>query len=427
MSKYEMLDYDNLMRRVGLAPGETWFCGDNPPEDWKYEEAGFTYNDVRASYEGRNQGHGTLCLSEDINVNGLLLNHRDRNNTIWLCTGVEGWWTLPPSELPDIPKPYWDGSMLTTGRYLMRTVTISGCFIPPDASWVRYNRDALIRSAAVVRGVGLLAMCGNESPEITLDHPFFDPPKMAIIQMADVPLIETTKPNGFTQFSMSFRCVQPTKLSVYENIQTLPVEDAGVTRERRYQAVSEPASEPGQTTEYAEVLQIENTSGKRKYSDFKNVNLDSLIKDEEYTESQDPADVAAAYREKDTAETVVLYNAGNYFAFPIFVFDKIANVSKEFPLTLRNLTTDETMQIQGNVPDGSQLVIDTNLRRVTVADPNTSPTSWVWDRRSLLSLTSQWITLAPGANTIILSKPAATPAVNMPTNPSVLWRDTWIG
>ena len=54
--------------------------------------------------------------------------------------------------------------MLTTGRYLTRTITISGCFIPPDQSLVWYNRDALIRVASIVRGVGLLAMCGNESP-----------------------------------------------------------------------------------------------------------------------------------------------------------------------------------------------------------------------------------------------------------------------
>jgi len=428
MSQYEMMDYDNLLRRVGITPGETWFCGNNPAEEWEYEQDGFTYDDVRSTYTGRGQGHGALCLTEDINVNGLLLNHRDRNGTIWLCTGIEGWWTLPPSELPDVPKPYWDGSMLTTGRYLVRTITVSGCFIPQDPSLVWYNRDALIRCSSIVRGVGLLAMCGNQSPEITLDHPLLDPAKMAIIQMADVPLIETTKPNGFTQFSLSFRCVQPTKLSVTEKVETVPVEDGGITRERYYKAISEPASEPGTTTEYAEVLQLGITAEKRRYSGLKKVNLDSLIASEEFTESQDPADVAAAYKEDEKAETVVLYNDGNYFAFPIFVFGEIKNVSKDKPLTLHNLTTDEKMQIQGNVVAGNnRLIIDTNLRRVTVADHTTSPASWVWDRRSMLSLTSQWISLAPGANTIILTKPADAPTVDVPVDPTVLWRDTWIG
>src|SRR3982751_2039037 len=88
---------------------------------------------------------GGLCLTNDINVNGLLLNHRDLNGTIWICTGIDGWWTTPPAEISDVPKPFWDGSLLTTGRYTVRTITISGCFIPPDKSLVWYNRKALIQ------------------------------------------------------------------------------------------------------------------------------------------------------------------------------------------------------------------------------------------------------------------------------------------
>jgi len=434
MSQYEMMDYDNLLRRIGITPGQTWFCGNNPPPEWSYEEAGFAYNDVRASYTGRNQGHGTLCLTEDINVNGLLLNHRDRNNTIWLCTGIEGWWTLPPADIEDVPKPYWDGSMLTTGRYLARNITISGCFIPPDASLVWYNREALIRCSAIVRGVGLLAMCGNDGPTPTLDSLFSDPSKMATIQMADVPLIETLRPNGFTQFSLSFRCSQPTKLSLREKSTTIPVEDGGVTRKRKYQAISEPASEPGATTEYAEVMQIGATTGTRDYAGLTKVNFDALIASEEYAESQTPSDIAAAYEETTSAKTVVLYNDGNYFAFPIFVFSDISNVTKDKVLTLHNLTTDEKMQIQGNVSGANQLIIDTNMRRVTVADPSTSPASWVWNQRNMLTLTSDWISLAPGANTIVLSKPTPpTPPpagykyVTTPVDPEVHWRDTWIG
>jgi hypothetical protein len=429
MSKYEMLDYDELLERIGITPGQTWFCGANPPTELAYEQAGLTY-DALAAYAGNNQmAGGGLCLTEDINVNGLLLNHRDRNGTIWLCTDVEGWWTLPPSEIPDVPKPFWDGSLLTTGRYLSRTVTISGCFIPPDKSLVQYNRDVILRVAAIVRGIGLLAMCGNQSPEITPTSTAFDAPKMTIIQMNDVPLVETIRPNGFTQFSLSFRCVNPTKLSLYEKSATIPVETGSQTRTRRYKAFSMTSAEGDPvTTDYGDLTTVESLSGAvRSYGSVKSVNFDALIHGEEITEQ--PYD-ATAYQTTANDQTIVLHNAGNYFAFPIFVFPAIGKVgasagaTKETPVTLRNITTGETMKIQRNVELHRELVIDTGLRRVGQVNPDTSAVSWTWDDRSALSLNSHWISLAPGDNTILMSAPAT---VSVPTLPTVLWRDTWIG
>ena len=210
MSVYELIDYDRLLDRIGIDHAQKWFCGNNPAPELTYDELGIHYDDV-VPYDGpARHGKGGLCLTSDININGLTFDTRDANGTIWLCTGVEGWWTLPPSESPDVPKPYWDGSLLTTGRYQSRMITVTGCFIPPDPSWVWYNRDMLLRVASIVRGVGLICMCGNESPDITSASVMYDPSKMAIIQMADVPLVQTAKsPNGFTAFSLSFRCSRP--------------------------------------------------------------------------------------------------------------------------------------------------------------------------------------------------------------------------
>jgi hypothetical protein len=439
-----MLDYDRLLGRIGITSGETWFCGDNPPEEWNYQQDGFTYDDVRSAYSGRNQGHGAFCLTGDINVNGLLLNHRDTNGTIWLCTDIEGWWTLPPAEIPEVPKPFWDGNLLTTGRYAARTITISGCFIPPDPSLVWYNRDALMRVASIVRGVGLIALCGNQSPLNSPESAFFDPPKMAIIQMADVPLVETTKPNGFTQFSLSFKCAQPTKLSTIENSTTVPVEEAGVTRRRRYKAFSQTVAEEtsGLTTQYNDLKEIEGSSTDRTYSGVEKVNFGSMIQDEEYGEFVFPPQgtmtdaqyealknsmINQYYEQDASAETTVLHNAGNYFAFPVFVFDEITNVAAGKVVTLQNWTTGESMQIQKPIGSGEQLVIDTNMRRVAIVNPASSQSEWKWNDRAALSLTSEWITLAPGDNTLVASKPEGTPAVNVALDPTVYWRDTWIG
>jgi len=437
VSKYELLNYDELQRRVGIEPGAPWYCGSYPAPEITYDQADLGYNDSMF-YTGRGQGHATLCLKEDINVNGLLLNHRDLNGTIWLCTGIDGWWTLPPAEIPDVPKPFWDGSLLTTGRYLTRTITISGCFIPPDPSLVWYNRNALIQVSSIVRGIGLLALCGNETDVInhaeTPDDPFLDPPKMAIIQTADVPLIDTTKANGFTQFSLSFRSVYPTKISVYENHESLPIEDTSgefaVIRERRYRAFGTPDTP---ITDYGEVRNTfdpDDPGGTRNYSEVEKVNLDSIIKDEQWTDADWEADPPTPeerneyYKETGTSQSTVLHNSGNYFAFPIFVFDTITGATPELPVIVRNLTTSESMTIQRPVPSGRQLVVDTGMRRVGVVEDASAPPSWEWDDRNYLTLTSEWISLAPGDNTIVVTKPGE---VVVPKLPIVYWRDTWIG
>jgi hypothetical protein len=427
MSKYEMLDYDDMLARIGIPEPTNWHCGSNPEPNLTYEEAGVVYDDVYG-YNGRSpHAAGNLCLTDDINVNGLLLNHRDANGTIWLCTDIEGWWTLPPQETPDIQRPYWDGSMLTTGRFQARQITISGCFIPPDPSLVWYNRDALIRVSSIVRGIGLLAVCGNQTPGMDIYAPnnAYDPPKMAMIQMADVPLIETTKPNGFTQFSLSFRCINPTKMSLYEHNAAMAYESGAVTRLRNYKAFSQTVAEGDTlTTAYDELWEIEGLAGKqRRYSDVKKVNYDSLIPDEEMTETgaHDPE----AYEQNSATQTNVLYNSGNYFSFPIFVFDQLDGTSTTKKLTVQNLTTGEKMQIQKPVPAGQQLVVDSGLRRVGQITPFGDASGWIWDDRSHLTLGSQWLSLAPGENTIIVSTPDAS--VNLTKLPQIYWRDTWIG
>jgi len=441
MSIYEMMDYDELQRRIGLEPaaetGWTWNCGNNPAKEAILDEPGAAFDDTEMAYAGRNpKMAGGYCLTEDINVNGLLLNHRDNNNTIWICSEIEGWWTLPPVEIPDVAKPFWDGSLLTTGRYTNRTVTISGIFIPPDPSLVWYNRDAILRAAGIVRGVGLLAMCGNESPSNprmirdannkAIPNPFYDPPKMTLIQTSDVPLIRTIKPNGLTEFSLSFRCMNPAKLSVYEKSEPLPIESTSTLRQRRYQAFSLGVGEGGgETTEYRELQEVENTASKRKYADVKKVNLDYPIEDEAWYNS-DPLDPwpSASYVTSAPGKTNVLNNLGNYFSFPTFVFNEITNASTTKPVIIRNMTTGEEMQIVKGVPTGSQLVIDCGLRRVGQVDPETSATSWKWDDRNFLTLNSQWINLAPGINTLVLSK---DDSVKVPLHPRIYWRDAWAG
>ena len=416
MSVYELLDYDRLLDRIGIDHDEKWFCGNNPVPQLTYDEAGITYDDV-VPYDGYpRHGRGGLCLTSDINVNGLVLNHRDEHGTTWLCTGIEGWWTLPPSEIPDVPKPYWDGSLLTTGRYQPRTITITGCFIPPDPSWVWYNRDQLLRVASIVRGVGLIALCGNESPDITDTSSFYDPSKMAIIQMNDVPLVDTTKPNGFTEFSLSFKCAQPTKLSVHENTQTLPIPSENPYR--AYASFSKTLATgdtSGAETTYIELKGTDVPDEFRPYSDVKLYNPDAPIQDEDFV-----------FAEGVETRALVVHNSGNYFSFPVFVLEgPLDGVSATKPLTVSNTSTGETMRVIKPIETGKLLIIDTGSRRVAVVSPNTLPQTWTWNDRNYLSLGSAWISLAAGDNQFFLSKFDNT--ISAPKTPRIYWRDTWIG
>ena len=415
MSVYELIDYDRLLDRVGINHEQKWFCGNNPAPELTYDEIGITYDDV-VPYDGNSRhGQGGLCLSNDININGLTLNSRDANGTIWLCTGVEGWWTLPPSDIADIPKPYWDGSLLTTGRYQSRMITITGCFIPPDPSWVWYNRDLLLRVSSIVRGVGLICMCGNESPDITSASVMYDPSKMAIIQMADVPLVETTKPNGFTAFSLSFKCSQPTKLSIQENTQILPI--PGVDLFRAYASFSRTLAggdANSAETSYTELLGtgLPSPNDKRTYEQVEFYDAEHPIQDEDLV-----------FATNVDLSPLMVHNAGNYFSFPVFVFGKTTGATAESPLKVTNTATNETMKVVKDIPEGKQLVVDVGARRVALIDPGSLPQSWVWNARNYISLSSSWVTLAAGDNQFVIDPND----VISPIPPKIYWRDTWIG
>jgi hypothetical protein len=448
MSIYELIDYDALLDRIGIQHDQEWFCGSNQPENYSYDDVGLTYDDV-INYNGRTMHKpGGLCLSADVNVNGLVLNTRDTDGTLWLCTGIDGWWTLPPAEILDVPKPYWDGSMLTTGRYLTRTVTISGCFIPPDASWVWYNRDKILRSCGIVRGVGLLATCGNESesnpelltrvvPDPTEADPdrtkieqypntFYDPAKMALIQTADSPLVDTIRPNGFTQFSLSFRCSYPTKTSVKERIKIIPVQPVGSGQGRVYESFSTTVSEGvpeddplNKDTTYTELMETPLENYGRPYHDVKFFNPDNPIEDED-----DPPLLTGG-----GTGTRTYRNQGNYFAFPVIVIGESTGVTVEKPLSFNNLTTKETMYLVKDVPKLTVLVVDSLARRVALVKRSDldRPDSWIWNARDYLALESEWISLAPGDNIVYIQKDETTGFKLQDYQPVMYWRDTWIG
>jgi hypothetical protein len=138
-------------------------------------------------------------LSADIMLNGLLLNTVDENNIVWVCTDLEGWWTLPDSEVPDLTRGLDDGSYDVRGRYTAREMTLKGSALLPNRDLVPTARAKLIDAIALVHRGGWLYV----------DE---DPTKAAFVRLSGKPDIEVVNPRGRIDFSIGLRAANPVKL-----------------------------------------------------------------------------------------------------------------------------------------------------------------------------------------------------------------------
>ena len=453
MSIYELLDYDGLLGRIGIPDQQDWCCGDNTPDLWEYNQENLTYDDIYrdppgpdstkgqpfgAAYDGRAlHGRRWLCLTEDINVNGLLLNHRDRNGTIWLCTGIEGWWTLPPSEIPDVPKPYWDGSMLTTGRYLTRTITISRLLHPagPVPGLVQPRRadpgrlDRARRRAA--RDVRQRASAPIDSPT-TSTRPVLRPaedgdhpdgrraadrdhqaervhPVLAVVPVrATPPSCRSTRGSRPSRSRSRARCgTSRPEVPPLRGVQ------------RRDQWPTTP------TAERARVIapRVQRAGGRRRSAP-----RHPQVRRREALQPHQP-DRGRGADDHDERHPTPTHrgradtwcNKGNYFAFPIFVFEamdfndtrstRTANqpvLTQDQFLEISNTATGETMRVVKDSGSGTGWRRHQHraarrrhrARRVALVEPARPRVRdlWDWNARDYLTLDSEWITLAPGDN-----------------------------
>jgi hypothetical protein len=152
-----------------------------------------------------------MLLPGDTAVPAVVLNHVDTDGTVWALQDIEGWWTLPPSTVLDIPRPQkQDGSYDVEGNYLPRLVTITGHFRPSSPSLVPQKRSQLLRACDTMRGPALQIQA-NEDARTPLGLW-----KMALGRLADQPQVQTTKASGQTDFQIAFKCWDPRKYSVAE-------------------------------------------------------------------------------------------------------------------------------------------------------------------------------------------------------------------
>lgn len=146
-----------------------------------------------------------LKLNADVEINGLTLNTIDANNVVWVVTEIDGWWNLPESELPDLPRGWGDGSYDAVGRYANRLITLNGSFLPQSPEDAPAARNALIEAVNLVKTGGWLIVYEDQLNDPTANG------RAAYVRLSGVPQITSVNARGRHDFSIGLKAVDPIK------------------------------------------------------------------------------------------------------------------------------------------------------------------------------------------------------------------------
>lgn len=188
-----------------------------PVLDAALDDAGVRSINDRPAYAeaetviGWRSSNRRIHLHEDVQLGDLVLNRMDEHGVVWLVSDLEGWWTTPEPDVPDVGRAWFDGSYETRGRYNARFFTITGSFVPRHPGDVAAARDRLIRASNLVhRGDWFMThetLAGEERLS-----------KGAKVWLAGQPQIVTTGQNGKTDFQIPLRSPNPVKQSIKDGI-----------------------------------------------------------------------------------------------------------------------------------------------------------------------------------------------------------------
>jgi hypothetical protein len=139
-----------------------------------------------------------LQLNADVQLGDLVFNTIDENDIVWMCTDIEGWWTVAEPSLPDIPRGFQDGSYDVSGRYQARVLTLTGVFITQHPSDVGIAREKLLTAVDLVRKGAWLRTSEN-------------PTRASFVRLSGKPTITTVNARGRTEFSIGLKAADPIK------------------------------------------------------------------------------------------------------------------------------------------------------------------------------------------------------------------------
>tara|TARA_B110000503_G_scaffold126803_1_gene195819 strand:- start:5620 stop:6657 length:1038 start_codon:yes stop_codon:yes gene_type:complete len=310
-----------------------------------------------------------LKLKEDIVLNGLTFNTIDENNVVWIVSDIDGWWTLPENEIPDLPRGWGDGSYDAIGRWANRVITISGTFL------TQYPEDAPAARATLMNALNLVKTGGwlvvyedktDENPNVN--------GKSAYVRLSGSPQITSTNARGRHDFTIGLKAVDPIK---YEYVD-------------------------GQADGYRSSL----------------VTVDTEILDE--------GSPTGYY-----GGSTIINNEGT-IAVPIIIempFGLTIPDANALPY-IENSTTDQRITFNTGTESDRRLELDTYNREVLdvryqliagAIDPNKTDPLNVLNGRANMNVIAGWIYLNPGSNDIFAGNFAQS------TEITILYKSGWIG
>jgi len=146
---------------------------------------------------------GGIQLWNPATETGLTLNTIDSNNVVWVVSDIEGWWTLPEPELPDLPRGWGDGSYDAIGRWANRLITLNGSFLtqePEDAATARNTLMNYLSPMVKTTTAGYLIVTEDGTTK-----------KAAKVRLSGAPQITSVNARGRHDFSIGLKAVDPIK------------------------------------------------------------------------------------------------------------------------------------------------------------------------------------------------------------------------
>jgi hypothetical protein len=149
---------------------------------------------------------GDIAIYNTDTQEELTLNTIDDNDVVWVVSNIEGWWTLPENELPDLPRGWGDGSYDAIGRWSNRIITLDGSFLPQrpeDAYAARAKLIDFLSPLVKTQGAGYLIV-DEPGPTGVIR-------KSAKVRLSGPPIISSTLARGRHDFSVGLKAVDPIK------------------------------------------------------------------------------------------------------------------------------------------------------------------------------------------------------------------------
>lgn len=279
-----------------------------------------------------------LCLDADVQLEDMLFNTVDDQGVVWLITDIEGWWTTPEPDVPDIARAWFDGSYETRGRYQSRSIAVTGTFVPRSKYDVPAARDRLLRALNLVHRGGWFMT----HEKLYGDGPDAVVSKGAKVWMVGQPLITTTSASGKTEFSFQLRAPDSLKYAIKDR------------------------TPPGYQT-----LSMLSTSAAN------------------YPERSYPKSYPWKYPDSEFGATYgIVQNIGNAISWPIL---KLYGPTQG-AVRIYNGDTDQTFRVKKKLYQGEILEIDCFTRQATL--------NGVGNKRFYLDVDVDWLMLQPGPNKI---------------------------